>query len=94
MASRPLLTTEAAHTRHTAERQRAAEVAERFPGWHVWSARKGNARVATRTGNQTPPDSDDSTWTQTVIADDWTQLEQLLAEQAQYDAERTYDAAG
>jgi hypothetical protein len=90
MASRPLLTAEAAHTRHMAEQQRAAEVAQRFPGWHVWSARKGNTRVATRTGDQRPPDGDNGTWTQTVIADDWTQLEAELAVQAQYDAERTY----
>jgi hypothetical protein len=90
MASGPLLTAEAAHARHTADQQRAAEVAERFPGWHVWSARKGNTRVATRTRNQSPPAADDGTWTQTVIADDWTQLEAELAVQAQHDAERTY----
>jgi hypothetical protein len=87
MASGPLLTAEAAHARHTADQQRAIEVAERFPGWVVWSARKGNARVATRTGNQAPP-ADDGTWTQTVIADTWTDLELQLAVQAQRDAER------
>jgi hypothetical protein len=81
MASRPL---------HTEDNQRAAEVAERFPGWHVWSARKGNTRVATRTGDQRPPDDADSPWTQTVIADTWTDLELQLAVQAQHDAERTY----
>jgi hypothetical protein len=90
MASRPLLTAEAAHAQRTAEMQRAAEVAERFPGWHVWSARKGNARVATRTGDQRPPDDDDGVWEATVIADTWTDLEQQLALQAQHDAERTY----
>jgi hypothetical protein len=93
MASRPLLTAEAAHARHTAERQKAAEVAERFPGWHVWSARKGITRLATRTGNRTPPEPLGD-WAQTVMADDWADLEQQLAEQAQCDAERTYDIAG
>jgi hypothetical protein len=86
----PRQAAETGHARHTAERQRAAEVAERYPGWIVWSARKGNARVATRTGNQTPPAADDCIWAQTVIADTWTDLELQLAVQAQRDAERTY----
>jgi hypothetical protein len=90
MVSRPLLTAEAAHAQRTAEQQRAAEVAQRYPGWHVWTARKGNTRVATRTAGQEPPDPDDGTWAKTVIADDWTELEHELAAQAQYDAERTY----
>jgi hypothetical protein len=34
-----------------------------------------------------PPTGDDGTWTQTVIADDWAQLEAELAVQAQHDAE-------
>ena len=89
MASGPLLTAEAAHARHSAERQKAAEVAERYPGWHVWCARNGQARVATRTGGPQPPEDDDGTWCQTVIADDWIQLETALTAQAQYDAERT-----
>jgi hypothetical protein len=73
-----------------AAEQKAAEVAQRYPGWHVWSARKGNARVATRMGNQRPP-AKDGVWAQTLIADDWTQLEAQLAEQARHDAERTSD---
>jgi hypothetical protein len=93
MASRSLLTAEAAHARRTADTQKATEVARRFTGWSVWSSRDGKARVATRTGNQAPPDGDDSTWTQTVIADTWTDLELQLAEQTHLDAERTYDAA-
>jgi hypothetical protein len=93
MASRSLLTAEAAHAQRTADTQKAAEVAQRFTGWSVWSSRDGKTRVATRTGNQTPPDGDDSAWTQTVIADTWTDLELQLAGQAQCDAERTYDAA-
>ena len=82
MASGPLLTAEAAHARHIAERQKAAEVAERYPGWHVWCTRDGRARVATRTGSPQPPEDDDSTWCLTVIEDDWPQLEKALAAQA------------
>jgi hypothetical protein len=78
MASRPLLTTEAA-------RQRAAETAERFPGWQVWVTREGTP-VATRAGNQ--KFIDDGIWCATVMADDWHQLETQLAEQAANDAER------
>ena len=33
----PLLTAEAARERRMAEQQKAAEMAERFPGWQVWS---------------------------------------------------------
>ena len=88
MASRPLLTTETAHAERTADQQRAAEVAQRYPGWHVWTARRGTVRVATRTGDQKPPEPDDDIWEQTVIADNWTDLEQALAGQAQRDAER------
>jgi hypothetical protein len=62
-----------------AERQKAAEVAERYPGWIIWTARKGTP-VATRAGNQRPP-AKDGVWAQTIIADDWTQLEAQLAEQ-------------
>lgn len=90
MASGPLLSTEAAHAQRTADQQKAAEVALQFPGWTVWSARDGRNRVATRTGNQSPPDGDDDAWTQTVIADSWTDLAQQLAVQAQADAMRTY----
>lgn len=74
----PLLTAEAARERRMAEQQKAAEMAERFPGWQVRSARKGNARVATRTDNQRPPEDDAGTWTQTVIADNWAELERQL----------------
>jgi hypothetical protein len=86
MASRPLLTAEAARARHTAETQRSAEIAQRYPGWTVWAAREGNARVATRSGN--PRFIDDGLFAATLICDDWTELEHELAEQAQADAER------
>jgi hypothetical protein len=55
----------------------------------VWSARKGITRLATRTGDQAPPEPQGN-WAQTVMADDWADLERQLAEQAQRDAERTY----
>ena len=67
------------------ERQRAAEVAQRFPGWIVWTARNG-LPVATRAGNQRFVN--DGVWAATLIADGWKQLEAELAEQAEYDAER------
>jgi hypothetical protein len=86
--SRPLLAAEAARARHTAETQRAAEIAERYPGWTVWSSRDGRQRVATRSGH--PAAVDDGAWEATVIADTWTDLELRLAVQAQCDAERTY----
>jgi hypothetical protein len=78
-------------TASVAERQRAAEITRRYPGWIVWTARKGTP-VATRSGNQRPP-AKDGVWAQTIIADDWTQLEEQLAVQAQHDAERTDDIA-
>jgi hypothetical protein len=92
MASRPLLTAEAAHARRAADAQHAAEIAERFAGWHVFSSRDGKARLATRTGNQQPP-TGDSVWAATVVADTWDDLERQLAGQQQNDAERTYDIA-
>ncbi len=88
MASRQLLKAEIAQARRTTDAAKAAEVAERFPGWAVWSSRDGKARVATRSGNPTPVD--DGVWETTVIADTWTGLELRLAVQAQHDAERTY----
>jgi hypothetical protein len=92
MASRPLLAAETAHARRMADMATASEVAQRFTGWKVFSSRDGMTRVATRTGNQVPPDDDDNVWAATLIADSWTDLEQQLAEQAQRDAERTYEA--
>jgi hypothetical protein len=91
MASRQLVKAEAAHAGRMADTAKAAEVAERFPGWKVFSSRDGRTRVATRTGDQRPPDGDDNVWAATVIADTWTDLELQLAEQAQHDAERTYE---
>jgi hypothetical protein len=67
--------------------RKAAEVAERFPGWIVWTASKGSP-VATRAGSQRPPEPYDGVWCQTVIADDWTELESALAEQRAYDEAR------
>jgi hypothetical protein len=74
-------------TSSPAGRQRAAEVAEKFPGWIVWTADKGSP-VATRSGNQRPPEDDEGTWCQSIIADDWTQLETALAGQRAYDEAR------
>jgi hypothetical protein len=88
MASRQLAKTESAHAGRMADVQKAAELAERFNGWAVFSSRNGRTRVATRTGNQTGPD--DGVWAASIIADDWDDLEEQLAVQAQHDAMRTY----
>jgi hypothetical protein len=79
----PVLTKEAAE-----QKQKAAELAEKYTGWLVWSARKGTAKVATRAGSG-PPSPADAAYAATLIADDWTDLEHQLAEQARHDAERT-----
>lgn len=92
MASRPLLKTQTAHAARMADTAKAAEVAEQFCGWHVWSSRDGRTRVATRTGDQAPPEPQGN-WAKTVMADDWADLERQLAEQAQHDAARTCEAA-
>lgn len=88
-ASRQLVKTETAHAQRTADTAKAAEVAQRYTGWNVWSSRDGRTRVATRTGEQQDPDDD--VWAATLIADTWTDLELQLAVQAQRDAERTYE---
>jgi hypothetical protein len=85
---RPLAAAEAGHGWHEQERQKAAEVAERYPGWTVWTARNGKTRVATRASHAKDPD--DGVWAATLICDDWTELETELAEQAQADAARTH----
>jgi hypothetical protein len=92
MASRPLLAAESAHAARMEDTAKAAELTERFTGWKAFSSRDGGTRVATRTGNQAPPDGDDDVWAATLLADDWTDLEQQLAAQAQHDAMRTYEA--
>src|ERR1700684_4321755 len=68
-------------------RQKAAEVARRFSGWTVWVTAQGRP-VATRSGGQRPPEPDDGNWAQTLMTDDWPELETELAAQAKYDAER------
>lgn len=88
MASRQLQTAEAAHAERMADTAKAAELAQRFPGWTVFSSRDGKTRVATRTGNQEDPD--DEIWAASLLADSWTDLEEQLAVQAQHDAMRTY----
>jgi hypothetical protein len=88
MASQQLVKAEAAHAARTADAQKAAEVAERYPGWRVFSSRDGSNRLATRV-NQGPPDGDDDTWAATLIADSWTDLELQLKVQVQHDAELT-----
>lgn len=90
MASQPMLKTEAAHTQRMTDVARAAEVAERFNGWHVFSSRDAKARLATRTGNQQPP-TGDGTWAATVVADSWDDLDRQLTEQQQHDTERSHD---
>jgi hypothetical protein len=92
MASQTMLKTEAARAQRIADVARAAEVAERFDGWHVFSSRDGKARLATRTGNQQPP-TGDGTWAATVVANSWDDLERLLTEQQQHDTERNHGAA-
>ena len=87
-ASRQLQATQADHTARLADTQKAHEVAQRFCGWEVFSARHGTARIATRIANQKPPPGDDDIWAATVIGDTWDELEEKLAEQVQHDAER------
>jgi hypothetical protein len=77
----------------TAEAQRkAAEVAQRFAGWTVWVTDQGSP-VATRSRGQRPPEPYDGNWAQTLIADDWNELETELAAQAKHDAERLSNQA-
>ena len=57
--------------------------AGQFPGWRVWTTREGSP-VATRTGH--PTFIDDGIWAQTIIADNRSELEEKLAEQADNDA--------
>jgi hypothetical protein len=77
----------------TAEaRRKSAEVAQRFTGWTVWVTAQGSP-VATRSGRQRPPEPNDGTWAQTVVADDWNDLETELAAQAKGDAERLNNQA-
>jgi hypothetical protein len=85
-ASRQLTRTRAAHEARSADTAKAAEVAEQFHGWTVWSSRDGSTRVATRTGDQADPD--DGIWAATLVADSWKDLEIQLAEQAAHDAAR------
>lgn len=73
-------------------RQRAAEVARRFAGWTVWMTAQGSP-VATRSGGQLPPEPYDGNWAQTVMADDWDELESELAAQAKFDTERPSNRA-
>ena len=96
MASRQLAATwaaEAARVEDIAgDLTRARELMQQFGGWHVFSSRKNETRLATRTGNQRCP-AGDATWAATLLADDWHDLEQQLKEQAQHDAELTYEVA-
>jgi hypothetical protein len=72
----------------TAEAQRkAADLARRSTGWTVWVTAQGSP-VATRSGRQRPPEPYDGNWAQTIMADDWDELETELAAQAKYDEER------
>src|ERR1700684_1500573 len=68
-------------------RQKASEVAQRFTGWTVWVTAQGSP-VATRSGGQRAPEPDDGNWAQTLMTDDWPELETELAAQAKYDAKR------
>jgi hypothetical protein len=71
-------------------RRKATEVAQRFTGWNVWVTAQGRP-VATRSGRQRPPDPYDGNWAQTIMADDWGELETELEAQSRYDAERQKD---
>ena len=71
---------------------KAAELAKRFTGWTVWVTTQGSP-VATRSGGQHPPEPYDGNWAQTVMADDWDELETELAAQAKFDAERLSNQA-
>jgi hypothetical protein len=72
----------------TAEaRRKSAEMAQRFTGWTVWVTAQGSP-VATRSGRQRPPEPYDGNWAQTVMVDDWGELEAELAAQAKCDEER------
>jgi hypothetical protein len=75
-----------------AEWRKAAEVAQRFTGWTVWLTAQGRP-VATRSGGQRPPKPYDGNWAQTVIANDWDELEAELTAQARYDKERLTNQA-
>jgi hypothetical protein len=93
MASGPLTQTQEAHTARMKDLARAGEIAQRYAGWSVWSARDGKTRVASRVGDQRPPSGDDDVWAATLLADGanaWADLERQLAEQAQHDAELSY----
>ena len=77
----------------TAEaRGKAAKVAKQFTGWTVWVTAQGSP-VATHSGRQRPPEPCDGNWAQTVMADDWDELETELAAQAKFDAERLSNQA-
>lgn len=67
--------------------RKSAAVARRFTGWTVWVTAQGSP-VATRTGRQRPPEPHDGNWAQTVVAEDWDELETELGAQAKYDEER------
>ena len=73
-------------------RRKSAEVAQRFTGWTVWVTAQGSP-VATRSGRQRPPEPYDGNWAQTVMADDWDELETELAAQEKYDEERLTNQA-
>jgi hypothetical protein len=76
------------------DRQRAAGLSSRFPGWKVWSTPNGNGmRCATRWVRK-PPTGDDGTWAKTLIEDTWDDLEAKLAEQEAHDHDLAARAAG
>jgi hypothetical protein len=92
MKSQPLITAEVAHARRTVEVAKAAELAEKYPGWRVFSSRDSRVRMATRcAGSQAF--IDDGVFSQTLLADDWDDLEAQLRQQAQADAMRSYEVA-
>ena len=65
------------------ERQQAAQVAATHPGWIVWTDRP----VATRaSGNHQWPAP--RGYEETIVADDWTQLDEALTAQDDNDKAR------
>jgi hypothetical protein len=62
-------------------REIADYVAAQHQGWAVWATRP----TATRTGKPAVPRHDDGTWSMTVEARSWAELDELLTEQDEHD---------
>lgn len=87
MGSPQLSAAQAGLAARAEDKAHAAQLQRLFPGWQVFTTRDGANHVATRIGDQPPPDGD-GTWSKTIVGDDWPDLERQLAEQAAHDAAR------